>query len=70
MKGNIIGFHTYPLVEPAVWVGLVEDVNADGTVTTGYPTTWSNSLHTAWGYNAMNTSSYQYGTAGLYEDEW
>ncbi len=38
MRMNFIGLHTYPFhnkdlgPEPTVWIGLPEDVNADGTV--------------------------------------
>ena len=77
MKGNLIGFHTYPLVEPAVWVGLPEDVAADGTVTatrTTYATRWATTLdvsdgQTNWGYNQLNTSDMGFGAAQIFEHD-
>jgi hypothetical protein len=46
MKMNFIGLHTYPFKnkdlgpEPTVWVGLPEDVNADGTVRIADKASW------------------------------
>ena len=62
MKGNRIGFHTYPyspnagtgVNEPAVWVGLKDQVNADGTVSGAYTTSWANTLRNEWGYSAIS----------------
>lgn len=59
MKGNRIGFHTYPyssnagtgVNEPAVWVGLKDQVNADGSVSGAYTTSWANTLRNEWGYS-------------------
>ena len=72
MKGNLIGFHTYPLIEPAVWVGLKEDVLPSGNVTGGsYPTRWATTLepHAAWGYQKVNTSTMGYGASQMFEHE-
>jgi hypothetical protein len=72
MKGNMIAFHTYPIggpTEPAVWVGLKENVDASGNVTVAYSSTWSNTQRTAWGYTPMNTSLYPWGAGMMYEHE-
>lgn len=72
MKGNLIGFHTYPLKEPAVWVGLKEDVLPGGNVTGGsYSTNWANTNEPggAWGYNVFNTSLMGFGASQIFEDE-
>jgi hypothetical protein len=72
MKGNMIGFHTYPLQEPAVWVGLKEQVLPGGNVTGGsYSTRWATTLEEgqAWGYNAFPTSAMGFGAAQVYEHD-
>ncbi|MFA5814285.1 MAG: hypothetical protein WC865_01505 [Bacteroidales bacterium] len=46
MRMNFIGLHTYPFKnkdlgpEPTVWIGLPEDVNADGTVKVADKSSW------------------------------
>jgi hypothetical protein len=48
MRMNFIGLHTYPFQnkdlgpEPTVWVGLPQDVNADGTVKISDYSSWYN----------------------------
>lgn len=78
MKGNFIGFHTYPFAEgstatgtnePAVWLGLKESVNADGTVSSAYPTSWATTLRAEWGMTAINTSDYAYGADSIFEHD-
>lgn len=74
MKGNLIGFHTYPLLEPAVWVGLKGDVAPDGTVAnpaTAYSTRWATTHEPggAWGYNALDTSKFGFGASQIFEHE-
>jgi hypothetical protein len=74
MKGNIIGFHTYPLIEPAVWVGLAADVVAGGNISASpytYSTRWATTLeeHGSWGYNPVNTSSFGFGATQIFEHE-
>jgi hypothetical protein len=79
MKGNFIGFHTYPIDpsgdggtgtnEPAVWLGTADKVGADGTLTADsgvYPTAWATSLRPQWGMTALNTSDYGYGADQLF----
>ena len=78
MKGNILAYHTYPLVEPAVWVGLNTsiipgsggNVSADGA----YATRWATTLEvsdgqTTWGYNPLPTSEMGYGASQIFEHE-
>lgn len=75
MKGNRIGFHTYPyspnagtgVNEPAVWVGLKDQVNPDGTVSSAYTTSWANTLRAEWGYEPINTSAYPFGAASMFD---
>lgn len=72
MKGNLIGFHTYPLIEPALWVGLKEQVDASGNVSGGsYSTRWATTLEEgrAWGYNAVNTSAMGFGVSQIFEHD-
>jgi len=54
-RGNLIAVHTYPIgsavVEPAVWVGLKDQVGAHGAeVTWAYNASWHSSLKGNWGY--------------------
>lgn len=70
MKGNIIAFHTYPLQEPAVWVGLNSSIDlSSGNVTFAYPTRWATTLEPdqAWGYNALATEDFGYGASQIFE---
>lgn len=69
LKGNLIGFHTYPLVEPAVWIGLNTSVLPDGNVTpaSAYGTTWRNTQNGGWGYNPLATELLGYGAGSLFE---
>lgn len=85
MKGNSIAFHTYPYdpagdscggqgptgqcQEPTTWIGLAQNVNADGTVNYAYPSSWSSTQRATWGYTPANTSSFAFGAAGMYEHE-
>ena len=71
MKGNLIGYHTYPLQEPAVWVGLKEQVLPGGNVSGSYPTRWATTLEEgqAWGYNPYPTSTMGFGASQIYEHD-
>ena len=72
MKGNLIGFHTYPLIEPAVWVGLKDQVLPGGNVSGGsYSTRWATTLEEGqdWGYNAFPTSTMGLGASQIYEHD-
>jgi hypothetical protein len=65
---NFFGLHTYPLVEPTVWIGQPADIAADGKVSFSYPTRYYNTaLTVGWGYNAKRTSDYACGAAALYD---
>jgi hypothetical protein len=69
---NFIGLHTYPeerpAAEPTVWIGLPEDINADGTVRFAYPAIYYNTLlNVAWGYAAKATGDYCLGAGAMYD---
>lgn len=69
MKMNFLSFHTYPHVEPNVWIGLPEDVDEQGNVTRSYPTTLANTgRSSSWGYSQMDTRDYCCGASGLFKD--
>ena len=69
MKLNFFSLHTYPHVEPNVWIGLSEDVLPNGDVSYSYPTSLANTAKsTSWGYSAMNTRDYSSGAASLFSD--
>ena len=83
MKMNFFGLHTYQQVgdpenpgtwgnwtEPAVWTGLKEDVNADGTVKRSYTAGWTTSTgHVGenWIGQDYNTSAYDLGSWQIYD---
>ena len=80
MKMNFIGLHTYPYSpvgggfttgynEPTVWVGTTKELNDDGTVKQGYPTSYANSMRGEWAESEMRTSEYHFGTSELFEDD-
>jgi hypothetical protein len=72
---NFIGLHTYPYSqtqgtgrnEPTVWVGLMDELNADGTVKQSYATSYANSLRNQFGYTSLATGNYSYGARQLFE---
>lgn len=69
MKMNFFSLHTYPHVEPNVWIGLPEDTDEKGNVTYSYPTTLANTSRPgAWGYSAMDTRDYCCGASTLFKD--
>jgi len=71
LRMNFIGLHTYPEggngPEPTVWIGLAEDVKADGRVKFSYRSSYANSLRGMWGYAAKKTGDYSFGAAQLFE---
>ena len=77
MKGNTLALHTYPYSpslttgtnEPAVWIGPSKYVNADGTVTAAYPTSWASTSRSEWGDVGMNSSAYFAGAADVFDYE-
>ncbi len=68
LRMNFIGLHTYPVVEPTVWIGLEKDFNPDGNVSFSYPARYYNTaLTVGWGFNAKKTSDYSCGAAMIFE---
>ncbi|MGM9804665.1 MAG: malectin domain-containing carbohydrate-binding protein [Muribaculaceae bacterium] len=69
MKMNFFSLHTYPAIEPNVWVGLAEDVDPEGNVTYAYPTSLAcTGRSSSWGYSAMSTRHYCCGASQLFTD--
>ncbi len=70
LRMNFFGLHTYPEggvgPEPLTWIGLPDDVNADGTVKTAYRSRHFTTLNGTWGYAGKKTSDYSYGAGRLF----
>jgi hypothetical protein len=74
LRMNFVGLHTYPFQnkdlgpEPTVWVGLPEDVNADGTVRRSDVTTWYNTRkYQPYGcYRPEKTGAFSFGGAAIF----
>jgi hypothetical protein len=74
LRMNFIGLHTYPFQhkefgpEPTVWIGLPDDVNADGTVRRSDVSSWYNNQKTQpYGcYRPGPTSAYSFGGAEIF----
>jgi hypothetical protein len=70
LKMNFFGLHTYPEggvgPEPLTWIGLPQDVNADGSVKTSYRSRHFTTLNGTWGYTAKKTSEYSYGAGTIF----
>lgn len=74
MRMNFIGLHTYPVKnkdlgpEPTVWIGLPEDVNADGTVKIAGKTSWyTTAKFSPYGcYAPGKTSVFSFGASQLF----
>lgn len=47
-------------------MGTVDELNADGTVASSYPTAWATTLRPQWGMTALLTSRYGFGAASLF----
>lgn len=75
MGMNFFGLHTYPEggvgPEPLVWIGLQEDVAADGSVSASYPTRHftTDSQPPAWGFVPGKTSDYVFGAAMMFDHD-
>jgi hypothetical protein len=71
MRMNFIGLHTYPegkpYAEPTVWIGLPEDVAANGTVKASYPSYYQNTASGAWAHASKKTSQFCLGASQLFE---
>jgi len=70
LRMNFLGLHCYPEggvgPEPLVWIGLTNDLAADGSVQFSYPAYWANTSKGTWGYAPMKTSEYAGGAALLF----
>lgn len=74
LRMNFIGLHTYPFQnkdlgpEPTVWIGLSEDVNADGSVKLSDATSWyTTQKFQPYGcYRPEKTSAFSFGAAALF----
>jgi len=80
---NFIGLHTYPRwsttgdkdnnipqgPESTTWVGLAQDVNADGTVKWSYPSYYAHTHRPdrIWGYAQRDTEHFHAGASQLFE---
>ena len=71
LRMNFFGLHTYPEkgpnAEPTVWIGCSGDSQADGVVTSSYPSSYQNSLRGNWGYEPRRTGDYHFGASMLFE---
>jgi hypothetical protein len=71
LRMNFLGLHTYPEshpnAEPAVWIGLPQDIGEGPNVKFSYPVSWQNTLRGNWGYRAKKTSEFSLGAAGLFD---
>jgi hypothetical protein len=74
MRMNFLGFHTYPSwnktsgPEANVWIGLPEDVDAQGNVKTGYESGVATSRR-GWGSYPYPSSKYVSGASLLFEND-
>ena len=70
LRMNFLGLHCYPEggvgPEPLVWIGLADDLAADGSVRFSYPSFWANTSKGTWGYASMKTSDYAGGAHLLF----
>ncbi len=74
LRMNFFGLHTYPEgnagPEPTVWIGLKEDIRADGKVAEGYLSRYFTTTgDPSWGYNPRKTGDYLYGLGDLFESD-
>jgi hypothetical protein len=83
LKLNFIGLHSYPWYkpwrhvppEPGVWIGLPEDVDAQGHVKFSYPVSWANTARpgpladNAWGHQPGPTGDFSAGAALLFAQD-
>ena len=70
LRMNFFGLHCYPEggvgPEPLVWIGVTNDLAADGKVKFSYPSFWANTPKGTWGYAPMKTSEFAGGAALLF----
>jgi hypothetical protein len=71
LRMNFLGLHTYPEghpnAEPAVWIGLAQDLGEGTKVKFSYPASWQNTLRGNWGYRTKKTSEFSFGAADLFD---
>ncbi len=76
MRMNAMVIHSYPEhsgygTEPALWVGLPDDIDEQGNVLFSSPTSYWNTKRVAWGYRPTKTGDYLFGGSRLFEtDDW
>lgn len=70
LRMNFIGLHCYPEgdvgPEPLVWIGLTNDLAADGAVAFSYSASWANTAKGTFGYAPKNTGQYAGGAHLLF----
>lgn len=82
---NFIGFHTYMTrygnqwmrdndyrtgPEPTVWVGLPDDLNADGSVSWSYPTSYAHThRERSWGFSTWDAQKFAAGSQDLFASD-
>lgn len=70
LRMNFLGLHCYPEgpfgPEPLVWIGLAEDVDAEGGVSFSSRSRWASTQGGAWGYDAVATSAFAAGAGMLF----
>lgn len=70
LRMNFIGLHTYPIVEPTVWIGQEDDFGKDGHVSFSYPARYYNTaLTVGWGFTARKTGDYSCGASVIFEKD-
>lgn len=78
MKGNFLGYHTYPenekepdkmTAEPLVWIGLPKDVEKNGQVKSAYPVQHFRTEGDSWGYHPGKTSEYLFGLGHFFTED-
>ncbi len=71
LRMNFFALHTYPEghvgPEPAVWIGVPDDIGGAGRVEFSYPARWFTTLNGCWGYQPKKTSDYSFGTSSLFD---
>ena len=71
LRMNFFGLHTYPEggvgPEPVAWIGRTGEIGTDGRVKASYPARHFTTANGTWGYQAMKTGDYTYGTAALFD---
>ena len=74
MRLNMMLIHSYLTdrgTEPAVWVGLPDDVDEKGRVSFSSPASYWNTERSYWGYKPRRTGEYRFGGSLLFEsDRW